>query len=58
MDTKELLGRVCGSVSDNEICIYNCGDGTYMRLIKNASETDFIKICNECFFTSSSGGHS
>lgn len=34
MDTKELLGRVCGSVSDNEICIYNCGDGTYMRLIK------------------------
>lgn len=48
MDTKELLGRVCGSVSDNEICIYNCGDGTYMRLIKNASETDFIKICNEC----------
>lgn len=48
MDTKELLGRVCGSVSDNEICIYNCGDGTYMRLIKNASETDFIKICDEC----------
>ena len=48
MDTKELLSRVCGSVSDNEICIYNCGDGTYMRLIKNASETDFIKICNEC----------
>ena len=48
MDTKELLGRVCGSINDNEICIYNCGDGTYMRLIKNASETDFIKICNEC----------
>ena len=48
MDTKELLGRVCGSVSDNEICIYNCGDGAYMRLIKNASESDFIKICNEC----------
>lgn len=48
MNAKELLSRVCGSVSDNEICIYNCGDGTYMRLIKNASETDFIKICNEC----------
>lgn len=48
MDTKELLDRVCGSINDNEICIYNCGDGTYMRLIKNASETDFIKICNEC----------
>ena len=48
MDTKELLGRVCGSVSDNEICIYDCGDGTYMRLIKNASESDFLKICGEC----------
>ena len=48
MDTKELLGRVCGSINDNEICIYDCGDGAYMRLIKNASETDFIKICNEC----------
>ena len=48
MDTKELLGRVCGNINDNEICIYDCGDGTYMRLIKNASETDFIKICNEC----------
>lgn len=48
MDTKELLGRVCGSIDDNKICIYNCGDGAYMRLIKNASETDFIKICNEC----------
>lgn len=48
MDTKELLGRVCGSINDNEICIYNCGDGTYMRLIKNASESDFLKICGEC----------
>lgn len=48
MDIKELLDRVCGSINDNEICIYNCGDGAYMRLIKNASETDFIKICGEC----------
>lgn len=43
MDTKELLGRVCGSINDNEICIYNCGDGAYMRLIKNASKSDFLK---------------
>lgn len=48
MDTKELLGRVCGNINDNEVCIYNCGDGTYMRLIKNASESDFLKICGEC----------
>ncbi len=48
MDTKELLGRVCGSINDNEICIYDCGDGAYMRLIKNASESDFLKICGEC----------
>ena len=48
MDTKELLGRVCGNINDNEICIYGCGDGVYMRLIKGAAESDFIKICNEC----------
>ena len=29
MDTKELLGRVCGSINDIEICIYDCGDGAY-----------------------------
>lgn len=48
MDTKELLGRVCGNINDSEICIYDCGDGAYMRLIKNASESDFLKICGEC----------
>lgn len=48
MDTKELLGRVCGNINDNEICIYDCGDGAYMRLIKNASGSDFLKICGEC----------
>lgn len=48
MNAKELLGRVCGNINDNEICIYDCGDGAYMRLIKNASESDFLKICGEC----------
>lgn len=48
MDTKELLGRVCGNINDNEICIYDCGDGVYMRLIKGAAKSDFLKICGEC----------
>lgn len=43
MDTKELLDRVCGNINDNEICIYDCGDGVYMRLIKGAAESDFLK---------------
>lgn len=48
MNAKELLGRLCENAICGESSVYDCGDGTYMRLIKNASETDFIKICGEC----------
>lgn len=48
MNAKELLGRLCENAICGESSVYDCGDGAYMRLIKNASESDFLKICGEC----------
>lgn len=48
MKAKELLGRLCENAICGESSVYNCGDGAYMRLIKGAEESDFLKICGEC----------
>ena len=48
MNAKELLGRLCENAICGESSVYDCGDGVYMRLIKGAAESDFLKICGEC----------
>lgn len=48
MNAKELLGRLCENAICGESSVYDCGDGAYMRLIKGAAESDFLKICGEC----------
>ena len=45
MNAKELLGRLCENAICGESSVYDCGDGAYMRLIKGAAESDFLKIC-------------
>lgn len=43
MNAKELLGRLCENAICGESSVYECGDGAYMRLIKGAAESDFLK---------------
>ena len=48
MNAKELLGRLCENAICGESSVYDCGDGTYMRLITYASDSDLLSMCGEC----------